>query len=659
MAKNSRNVRNPASPLFKRLTRLISGPIVNYRTQVARQERRNNLDKYRYRFRSMSGQEFKRHDSNMSQNYNLFTSAAFRNQNRAERYVDFEQMEYMPEIASALDIYADEMTTSNEYDRLISIDCLNHEIKSLLDSLFYDVLNVEFNAFGWARSMCKYGDFFLYMDIDEDMGITSVIGMPNSEVERLEGQDESNPNYVQYQWNGAGMTFENWQVAHFRVLGNDRYSPYGTSVLDPARRIWRQLTLLEDAMIAYRVVRAPERRIFKIDVGNIPPQDVAQYMEQVKTEMKRNQLVDSATGRVDLRYNPLSLEEDYFIPMRGGVGSDIKTLAGASSLNDIDDVKYLRDKLFAAIKIPHSYLTNLEGAAEDKTTLAQKDIRFARTITRLQRSLVSEMEKMAIVHLYTLGFRGDDLLSFKLKLNNPSRLAELQQLEYMKTKFEVASSVTEGLFSKRWVAQNILGLSDSEFLRNQRESYYDRKFQQALETVAEISGEELANDLGGGMFGGTGEDVGDMGLEDLGGDDLGGDDLGGDLGGGEEEDTLLATPGRRDDGHVSVYEKSKYVRKDNWNDKRSAGESGPRRRKIKNSATPEKPRGKSMRSTRPDGIISDVRFGLQEEVEPTYSVNERTLFEQTSKVRRLVEQIEMTSARRKKAEEATGNDDEA
>tara|TARA_R110002110_G_scaffold11263_6_gene54489 strand:+ start:182 stop:1963 length:1782 start_codon:yes stop_codon:yes gene_type:complete len=593
----------------------------------------------------------------MSQNYNLFTSAAFRNQNRAERYVDFEQMEYMPEIASALDIYADEMTTSNEYDRLISIDCLNHEIKSLLDSLFYDVLNVEFNAFGWARSMCKYGDFFLYMDIDEDMGITSVIGMPNSEVERLEGQDESNPNYVQYQWNGAGMTFENWQVAHFRVLGNDRYSPYGTSVLDPARRIWRQLTLLEDAMIAYRVVRAPERRIFKIDVGNIPPQDVAQYMEQVKTEMKRNQLVDSATGRVDLRYNPLSLEEDYFIPMRGGVGSDISSLQGASSLNDIDDVKYLRDKLFAAIKIPHSYLTNLEGAAEDKTTLAQKDIRFARTITRLQRSLVSEMEKMAIVHLYTLGFRGDDLLSFKLKLNNPSRLAELQQLEYMKTKFEVASSVTEGLFSKRWVAQNILGLSDSEFLRNQRESYYDRKFQQALETVAEISGEELASDLGGGMFGGPGEDVGDMDLEDLGGEDFAAGEPGEE--GGEEEDTLLATPGRRDDGHISVYEKSKYVRKDNWNDKRSAGESGPRRRKIKNSATPEKPRGKSMRSTRPDGVISDVRFGLQEEVEPTYSVNERTLFEQTSKVRRLVEQIEMTNTRRKKAEEVTGNDDEA
>ena len=417
MAKNENNPRNPASPLFKRLTRLLSGPIVNYRNQVARQDRRNNLDKYRYRFRSMSGQEFRRSDNNYSQNYNMMTSAAFRNQNRAERYIDFEQMEYMPEIASAMDIYADEMTTSNEYDRLLNIDCLNHEIKTILESLFYDALNIEFNCFGWARSMCKYGDFFLYLDIDEKLGITSVIGMPNTEVERLEGSDESNPNYVQYQWNGAGMTFENWQVAHFRILGNDRYSPYGTSVLDPARRIWRQLVLLEDAMIAYRVVRAPERRMFKIDVGNIPPQEVPQYMEKVKTEMKRNQLVDASTGRVDLRYNPLSLEEDYFIPMRGGVGSTIESLQGASSLNDIDDVKYLRDKLFSAIKIPQAYLTDLGDSTEDKSTLAQKDIRFARTIHRLQRSLISELEKMAIVHLYTLGYRGQDLLGFKLSLN--------------------------------------------------------------------------------------------------------------------------------------------------------------------------------------------------------------------------------------------------
>lgn len=651
MANNDNNPRNPAAPLFKRLTRLLSGPIVNYRTQVARQDKRGNLDKYRYRFRSMSGQEFRRHDSNLSQNYNLYTSAAFRNQNRAERYIDFEQMEYMPEIASALDIYADEMTTSNEYDRLLNIDCLNHEIKTILESLFYDVLNIEFNCFGWARSMCKYGDFFLYMDIDEKIGITSVIGMPNNEVERLEGQDQTNPNYVQYQWNGAGMTFENWQVAHFRILGNDKYSPYGTSVLDPARRIWRQLVLLEDAMIAYRVVRAPERRVFKIDVGNIPPQDIPQYMEKVKTEMKRNSLVNADTGRVDLRYNPLSLEEDYFIPMRGGVGSEITSLPGAKSLDDIEDVKYLRDKLFAAIKIPQSYLTNMEGGQEDKTTLAQKDIRFARTIHRLQRSIVAELEKMAIVHLYTLGFRGQDLLGFKITLNNPSRLAELQQLEYMKTKFETAASVPEGTFSKRWVAHHILGLSDSEFLRNQRETFYDRKYQHALEGVVDDGMDEdagLGDDMGGGM---------PPGLED----ELGGDlELGGEEGledAGEapagDEDVLLTTPGRVEDNPTrhqgSPYKPVKVDKRRGNSDRFS---QGPMKRELKRMIRgPEA--GNTKRTVHPGKVTpADLRalvVGLEENVEPTYTKDEVILFENTTKVRRLVEQIE---SKGKKEDEA-------
>jgi len=633
MARDENNPRNPSSPLFKRLTRMLSGPIVNYRAQIARQDRRANLDKYRYKFRSMSGQEFKRHDSNMSQNYNLYTSAAFRNQNRAERYIDFEQMEYMPELASALDIFADEMTTSNEYDQLLNISCMNLEIKTILNTLFYDALNIEFNAFGWARSMCKYGDFFLYLDIDEHLGVTSVVGLPNNEVERLEGQDPTNPNYIQYQWNGAGMTFENWQVAHFRILGNDRHAPYGTSVFDPARRIWRQLVLLEDAMIAYRVVRAPERRIFKIDVGNIPPQDVSQYMEKVKTEMKRNQLVDATTGRVDLRYNPLSLEEDYFIPMRGGVGSDITSLPGAKSLDDIEDVKYLRDKLFAAIKIPQSYLTNLEGDTEDKTTLAQKDVRFSRTIQRLQRSLISELEKIAIVHLYTLGFRGDDLISFDLSLNNPSRLAELQQLEYMRTKFDTANAVPEGTFSKRWVGHHILGLSDDEILRNQRESFYDRKYQQALEAITE-GGAEDALGLGGDLAG-----LGD----ELGGEGLGGEDLGGDLGadaadlgmsaeppaeGGET--ALLQAPARREDGSMRP----------------DGRRHGGRRRALKHTAKGGVEVG-TPRMTRGSGIgnpMGDMVGWPNRRNESIYNSSERSLMENTTRVRKLVEQLEKKEA---------------
>ena len=264
-----KNPRNSSSLLFKRLTRLLSGPLTNYRTQTNHRLRRVDLDKFANRFTSASGKNFKKTTYDPYHNLQMQVMTA---QQRTERYVDFDQMEYTPEIASALDIYADEMTTHSKIQKLMSIDCNNEEIKSILESLYFNVMNIEYNLFTWCRSMCKYGDFFLYLDIDEIRGVQSVIGLPSQEVERLEGEDKSNPNYIQYQWNSAGLTFENWQVGHFRILGNDKYNPYGTSVLEPARRIWRQLTLLEDAMMAYRIVRSPERRVFYIDVGAIPPQ---------------------------------------------------------------------------------------------------------------------------------------------------------------------------------------------------------------------------------------------------------------------------------------------------------------------------------------------------------------------------------------------------
>ena len=260
--------------------------------------------------------------------------------------------------------------------------------------------------------------------------------------------------------------------------------------------------------------------------------------------MKRNSIVDETTGRVDLRYNPLSVEEDIYIPQRGNTSSRVETLPGGAMTGDIDDVKYLRDKLFSALKIPASYLSRGEGGDEDKTTLAQKDIRFARTIQRLQRSVVSELEKVGIIHLYTLGFKGDDLINFKLQLNNPSKIAELQELEHWDKKFAVAGAATEGFFSRRWVAEHLFCMSDEEFLRNQRELFYDRKFDASLAAVAEAMAEEAA-----GLGGLGGDEMGDLGGDDLGGEDLGGEDLGADLGGeeapAEEDDILLATPPSR------------------------------------------------------------------------------------------------------------------
>jgi len=541
MADNQ-NTKNTESPLFKRLTRLFSGPIINYRTQNTRQLRRRRLDKYANTFKDVAGQKFERSGYNPLDNFSNYNMST---QSRLTRYSDFEQMEYTPELASALDIFADEMTTFNVYNRMLKIQCHDEEIKQILETLYYKVLNIEFNLFGWARTMCKYGDFYLYMDIDSHLGVKNVIGLPSREIERLEGEDKQNPNYVQFQWNSAGVTFENWQIAHFRVLGNDKFAPYGTSILDPARRIWRQLTLLEDAMMSYRIVRSPERKVFYVDVGNIPPQDVENFMQRFITSMKRNQVVDPDTGRVDLRYNPMSVEEDYFIPVRGGVKTEIQSLPGGTFTGDIDDVKYLRDKMFSALKIPQSYLVRGEGGEEEKGALAQKDIRFARTVQRLQRSLISEMEKIATIHLYVLGYRGDDLINFKLKLNNPSKISELQELETWNTKFSVASQATEGFFSKRWIAENIFDVSEDEFLRNQREIFYDRHISTALEQVAEEDAGGAAG--GGGLdFGGDLDDADeDEGGLDLGGGDLGGDEEPADEPAGDDA-TLLAEPGDTD-----------------------------------------------------------------------------------------------------------------
>lgn len=533
--KSSANPRNPGSSLFRQLTKLLSGPLVKYRRQDTRQLKKRALDKYKSRFRSASGQEFK-----VSANRDVYGSIQtdyYQNQNRMDRYADFDQMEYTPEIASALDIYADEMTTYSVYRPIVDIICSNQEIKSVVETLLYNILNIQFNLYGWSRSMCKYGDFLLYLDIEKDEGIKNTIGLPVSEIERLEGEDKNNPNYVQYQWNTAGMTLENWQVGHFRILGNDKFAPYGTSVLEPARRIWRQLTLLEDAVMAYRIVRSPERRVFYIDVGNIPPEDVEQYMQKVMTQMKRNQIIDVDSGRVDLRYNPFSVEEDYYIPVRGGTsGTKIESVNGGSYTGDIDDVKYLRDKLFSALKIPMSYLSRGDGSDEDKSTLAQKDIRFARTIQRLQRSIVSELEKITIIHLFTLGYRGNDLLSFKLTLNNPSKLAEIQELEHWKARFEAADGASQGYFSRRWVAKHILNVNEEEFQRMQSEMFYDRKHDFLLEQVGEAAQAEggITGALGGEDFGGEGEGL-----------DLGGEDEGMEAPAGEEgeEGPLLATPG--------------------------------------------------------------------------------------------------------------------
>jgi hypothetical protein len=502
--------------LFKKLTSLFrSGPVV-----------RRKVKKYAGKTSSKSSLEmFKKAHSDV---YNS-TLSAYGSYDRMARYSDFSEMEATPEINSALDIYSEECVSPDSEGNVLHIQSDNRMIKQLLEELFYDTLNIDFNMVMWVRNLCKYGDFFLFNDIHPEYGVINTFPIPIAEIEREEGFDPEDPGAVRFRWVTQGnRILENWQVSHFRLLGNDAFLPYGSSVLEGARRIWRQLILIEDAMLVYRVIRSPERRVFYIDVGNIPPENVADYLEQAQSALKRNAVIDKSTGQVDLRYNPLSVDEDYFLPVRGGdSGTRIDSLAGGSNTSAIEDVEYIQKKLFAALKIPKAYL----GYDEDigaKATLAQEDIRFSRTIQRIQKTIIAELNKLAMIHLYTHGYTDDNLLDFELKLSNPSSIAQQQKLELIRLKFEISSQAPEGIVDREWLRKNILDLSDDEIAKIEEGKEKDKLRDMELENVKLPDSDQFG-------FGDEGEGEAEPGLggdSDLGGG-LGGD-LGGDVGGGEE-----------------------------------------------------------------------------------------------------------------------------
>lgn len=489
--------------LFGRLTKLFrSGPVIRRRVKGMGQKTGAV---------STALEVFKAAHSDV---YNS-TLSAYGAFDRMSRYSDFSEMEATPEICSALDIYAEESVSPGPDGRVLHIFSDNRKIQELLESLFYDTLNVEFNLVMWVRNLCKYGDFFLFNDVSPEYGVINCIPISISEIEREEGFDPKDPMAVRYRWITQGnQMLENWQITHFRLLGNDAFLPYGSSVLEAARRIWRQLILIEDAMLVYRVIRAPERRVFYIDVGNVPPEEVANYLEQAQTSLKRNPIVDKSTGKVDLRYNPMAVDQDYFLPVRGGeTGTKIDTLAGGQNTAAIEDVQYIQKKLFAALKIPKAYLGYDEEVGA-KATLAQEDIRFSRSILRIQKTILAELNKLAMIHLYSHGYEGEDLLDFTLKLSNPSSIAQQQKLELVKAKFEIAGAAPEGLVSRRWIRKNILDLTDQE-IENIKEEKADDKLEDASIEAAgsedsgsgesggeESGGEESGGEEGGGLFSG-------------------------------------------------------------------------------------------------------------------------------------------------------------
>ncbi len=425
--------------------------------------------------------------------FNAALNGQYGIQERQARLQDYNEMDAYALVNAALDIYADESVAQDANGKTLHIHSDNPAIKENLEELFYNTLNAEFNMRPWTRNLCKYGDFYLYIDVSPEYGVINVIPIPVNELAREEGYDLADPLAVRFRWVALGnKVLENWEVAHFRLLGNDMFLPYGSSMVDGARRSWRQLVMIEDAMLVYRITRAVDRRVFYVDVGGVAPDEIGNYMEAAKSNIKSQGVVDRATGKVDQRYAPLSIEEDYWIATRGGeTGTKIDTLPAGQNAAHVEDVEYIKKQLIAALKVPAAYL-GYNDAIPGSSGLAQVDIRFSRTVNMIQRTIVSELNKVAMIHLYAAGFRGEDLMDFEISLSNPSTIAQQQKLELLRSRFEIAGTMPmvgeSPLMSERWLFRNVVGLNDQEILQVRRERLDDVRAKGALEAAGALAG---------------------------------------------------------------------------------------------------------------------------------------------------------------------------
>ena len=408
--------------------------------------------------------------------------------NKLELYTDYEAMDKDSIITSILDIYSDECTLKNDMGDVIRIKSSDETLKKILHNLFYDILNIEFNLWAWVRGMNKYGDYFLYLDIEEGVGIVNVQPISAYELEREEGFNPDNPYEVRFKLASMSSStnftygskdkhtyFPFYQVAHFRLMADSNFLPYGRSLLEGARKTWKQLTLMEDAMMIHRIMRAPEKRIFKIDVGNIPPQEVDQHMQNIIDGMKKVPYIDPNTGDYNLKFNMMNMLEDYFLPVRGGQsGTEIDSLSGME-FGGIDDIEYLKNRMMAALKVPKAFIGYGEGV-EGKATLAQQDIRFARTVERVQKIVLSELTKIAIVHLYSQGYENEDLVNFELELTNPSIIYEQEKIALLSEKTALIRDLKDlKMISQEWIYKNIFNMSEDEWEVEQQRVIDDLK----------------------------------------------------------------------------------------------------------------------------------------------------------------------------------------
>jgi hypothetical protein len=507
-------------------------------------------------------------------------------------YKEADMMDLFPEIGAALDIYMEEATYVKPNGMMINVTSKSERIKSILEDLIYNRLSADIMFPMITRSTVKYGNTFMLLNVTEDNGVIGWKQLPVYEMQRFENGmdnpyssgfanvaniDVDSPDSTKFVWVGKNefTPYRNWQIAHFRLLYDSLYLPYGVSALNKARRHWRMLSMMEDMMLMYRLERSVERRVYKVNVGAIDEQDVPAYMDEVANNFKRTPIYDPLTGQIDLRRNIMSNMDDYFIPVRDpNEPNPIETLSAGNNLTAMDDIKFVQNKLCTALRVPKSFL-NFEETTGDGKNLSLLDVRFTKTVNRVQQMMLMELTKVCIIHLYLLGFE-DDLTNFSLTMNNPSSQAEMMELDNLSKKIEMAKSAVADpggglpLYSITRAQKEILGWSDKQISDNLEELRLEKALAAELENTASIikrtglfdkvdnlygePGAEYGNNAGGqgqegGMDGGGAPGGGMPGGLDM-GDDMG-DDMGGEMPGAEGDmsmDDAAASEGADDGG---------------------------------------------------------------------------------------------------------------
>lgn len=400
------------------------------------------------------------------------------------RFIDYEEMDDYPELSSAIDIYADDATQNESLkNRIIWADSPDKTVQELVEDMMDRRLRLDEELWSMARTLAKYGQDYEELLVTQD-GLVGINFLPPPTMRRIEGRRGEVFGFIQdfkarfgyspdefknllaqrmaYGDNGNPadkvIALEDWEVCHMRLRSKHRRSIYGYSVLEPARWIWKRLMLLEDAAMIYRLQRAPERYAFYVDVGDMPPKEAFAYLNKIRQQYKKTKFYNPTTGKLDLRFNPLSQDEDFFVPIRKGVQTSRIQVLGAPSWQHMEDIEYFRLKLFSAIKVPKVYLGFAEGTV--KGVLSQEDVRFARTVLRLQRELRNGVKKMARVHLAALNVN-PAAVDYEIYMTVPSSIFELAQLEVRNAKADFAARMSQ-FVSLHWVLQKVFGLSDHE-----------------------------------------------------------------------------------------------------------------------------------------------------------------------------------------------------